>query len=122
MAERSVLSGYLLTGRRPQILQARAPFFHPPKAQTHPTQTPSKTSPAVSQVETPPEQITNTMTNIYILLVDNNKDGELMTFTKKQIAIETARYYRDVLNCVVSLRHDKQCHSGWCDIKGFIDF
>lgn len=66
------------------------------------------------------------MTNIYILAYkvhDDNLFPDIMTFTNKQQAIETARYYRDTMYCAfVSLRHDKQCHSGWCDIKGFIDF
>lgn len=65
------------------------------------------------------------MINVYILLYsfDPESIADVMTFTKKSLAIETARYYRDVLNCdSVILRHDKQCHSGWCDIKGFIDF
>lgn len=66
------------------------------------------------------------MINIYILayeFLDDKLASGIMTFTNKQFAIETARYYRDILHCdFVSLRHDKQCHSGWCDIKGFIEF
>lgn len=66
------------------------------------------------------------MTNIYILaykVFDDNLFPGILTFTNKQTAIETARYYRDKLHCTfVSLRHDKHCHSGWSDIKGFIEF
>lgn len=66
------------------------------------------------------------MTNIYILTYQYklfDSSTFVFTFTKKQLAIETARYYRDTIHCeYVTLRQDKQCHSGWCDIKGFIDF
>lgn len=66
------------------------------------------------------------MTNIYILaykVFDDNLFPGIITFTNKQIAIEAARYYRDELHCTfVSIRHDKQCHSGICDIIGFINF
>lgn len=66
------------------------------------------------------------MTNIYILSYKYNlseTNSGILTFTKKQEAIYSARYYRDTLHCeVVTLRHDKQCYSGWCDIIGFIDF
>ena len=66
------------------------------------------------------------MTNIYILTTRYKLSDTITyiyTFTQKQLAIVTARYYRDTIHCdSVTLRQDKQCHSGWCDIKGFIDF
>lgn len=66
------------------------------------------------------------MTNFYILSYKyklSETNSGVLTFTKKQVAIEAARYYRDRIRCeIVTLRHDKQCQSGWCDIKGFIDF
>lgn len=64
--------------------------------------------------------------NIYLLSYKynfNETSCGILTFTRKDLAIETARYYRDRLHCdFVTLHKDKQCHSGWCDIIGFIDF
>ena len=66
------------------------------------------------------------MTNFYLLSYKYDLTETMpgvLTFTHKDLAIEFARYYRDELQCVfVSLRHDKQSHSGICDIIGFIDF
>lgn len=66
------------------------------------------------------------MTNIYLLTYKyalSDTSCGVLTFTNKSEAVEIARYYRDNLHCpFVSLRHDRQSHSGWCDIIGFIDF
>lgn len=66
------------------------------------------------------------MTNIYLLVYKVNNDNlpaGILTFTRKEEAVQAAKYYRDNMHCFsVTLRHDKQCHSGWSDIKGFIDF
>lgn len=66
------------------------------------------------------------MTNIYLLAYKydlNETMPGILTFTRKDLAIEFARYYSDELHCdFVSLRHDKQGPSGICDIIGFIDF
>lgn len=66
------------------------------------------------------------MTNFYLLAYKYNVNETMpgiLTFTRKDLAIKFARYYRDELQCnFVSLRHDKQSNSGICDIIGFIDF
>lgn len=66
------------------------------------------------------------MTNIYLVSYKVNIDETMpgtLTFTRKDLAIEFARCYRDELRCdFVSLRHYRQSPSGICDIIGLIDF
>lgn len=66
------------------------------------------------------------MSNIYILAYKyeaNETSQGVLTFTNKKLAIKTAQYYRDRLNCYfVSLRNDKQSQDGFCNILGFVEF
>lgn len=66
------------------------------------------------------------MTNFYLLTYkDTIKETMpgILTFTRKDLAIDFARYYRDELKCdYVSLRQDIQRHSGMCDPVAYIDF
>lgn len=74
----------------------------------------------------PPSKYHQQMTNFYLLAYKYNINETMpgiLTFTRKDLAIEFARYYRDELQYdFVSLRHFKQSHCGICDIIGFIDF
>ena len=66
------------------------------------------------------------MLNIYILAYKYEAcetTAGILIFTNKKLAIKTAQYYRDSLDCYfVSLRHDKQSSDGLCNIIGFIEF
>ena len=66
------------------------------------------------------------MNYIYLLSVKFDSQQTycgLYSFTRKRAAIEIARFYRDCLHCdFVTLRQDKQCVDGVCDIIGYIDF
>lgn len=66
------------------------------------------------------------MTYIYLLTYKynlNEKSCGVLSFSRKRSAIETARYYRDRVHCAcVTLRQDRLCTDGMCDIIGLIDF
>lgn len=66
------------------------------------------------------------MLNIYILaykLDAKDTNPGILTFTNKKVAIQTAKHYRNSLNCYfVCLRHDKQSSDGFCSIIGFVEF